>query len=146
MAEEFRVVVNAITTYRGKILLGKKEEKEGHPISGEWHFPGGHIDKGEEPEEAVKREIKEETGLDVEIHQIVDATTNTWRSSDAAPVQILYHCEANTKDAEAGDDLVEIDWIEPSKVEERLGEESSKKVENREEVRKLIERIEKAPF
>ncbi|MFB6158734.1 MAG: NUDIX hydrolase [Candidatus Nanohalobium sp.] len=145
-AEKFRVVVNAITTYRGKILLGKKEEKEGHPISGEWHFPGGHIDEDEEPEEAVKREIKEETGLEVEVHQIVDATANTWRDTEDAPVQIIYHCEAQNNDAEAADDLEKVEWVETSDIDRKLGKESSKKLENREEVKKLIERIEKAPF
>jgi len=146
MTAQHRVVVNGIITNKGKILLGKKEEIEGHPISGEWHFPGGHVDKDEEPEEAVKREIKEETGLEVEIHQIVDATANTWRDTVDTPIQIIYHCEAEEQDAEAEDDLEQVKWVDPEEVEEELGEESSKKIEKREEVQKLIERIKKAPY
>jgi 8-oxo-dGTP diphosphatase len=143
MREEFRVVVNAVTTHRGKILLGKKEEKEGHPISGEWHFPGGHIDQGEEPEEAVKREIKQETGLEVEVHQIVDVTSNT--GSDY-PFQVIYHAEADSEDAEAQDDLTDVKWVEPGDVKEEIGDKFSDQIDEREELKRFIERIEKAPY
>jgi 8-oxo-dGTP diphosphatase len=145
MTDKFEIVVNAITTYQGKILIGKQKEKEGHPISGEWHFPGGHIDEGEEPEEAVKRKIKEVTGLVVEVHQIVDATSGT-HSEGQVPLQILYHCESGSDDAEPSDDLEEIAWVEPSEVKSELGERYRKIVEGRDELKKLIERIEKAPY
>jgi 8-oxo-dGTP diphosphatase len=139
------VVVNGVITYRGKILLGKKKEVEGHPVSEEWHFPGGHIDEGEEPDEALKREIEEETGLEVEVHQLVDATTGTFNDEDV-PLQILYHCEAESKDAEAKDDLEEVKWVRPEDLEDAIGELGEEKLENREELRKLVKRIEKAPY
>ena len=145
LTEKYRVVTNAIITSKGRILLGKKEEKEGHPISGEWHFPGGHIDKGEEPEEALKREVKEETGLEVEVHQLVDATSGTG-SDEEVPFILLYHCEAEEKDAESKDDLEEVKWVSPGKVKESLGSEFCKIVKNRNEVEKFIKRIEKAPY
>ncbi|MFB6180957.1 MAG: NUDIX hydrolase [Candidatus Nanohalobium sp.] len=50
----FRVVCTGIVEKDGKVLIGKKEEVEGHPISGEWHFPGGHMDHGETLEDAVE--------------------------------------------------------------------------------------------
>ncbi|QGA80314.1 NUDIX hydrolase [Candidatus Nanohalobium constans] len=146
MTAQHRVVVNGIITCQGEILLGKKKEVEGHPISGEWHFPGGHLDEDEEPEEGVVREIKEETGLDVEVHQIVDATANTWRDTIDKPVQIMYHVEAENKDAEAMDDLEEVKWVNPEKLKDSLDPESCKKVKNREEVEKFLKRIEKAPY
>ena len=43
---EFRTIVKALITNRGDILIGKKEETEGHTISGEWHIIGGHLEKG----------------------------------------------------------------------------------------------------
>jgi 8-oxo-dGTP diphosphatase len=144
MTDKFEIVVNAITTYQGKILLGKKKEKEGHPISGEWHFPGGHIDEGEEPEEAVKREIKEETGLEVEVHQIVDATSQTWNGDTI--LQITYHCEADSDDASVEDDLKETKWVQAKNLEEKIGEFTEKNITERPEINKLIKRIEKAPY
>ena len=143
MTEKYRVVTNAIITNRGKILIGKKEEKEGHPISGEWHFPGGHVDGGEEPEEALKREVKEETDLDVEVHQLVDVTSNTGSDS---PFQVIYHVEADSEEAEAKDDLEEIRWVDPADIKEELDETYSERIGDREEIKKIIERIEKAPY
>jgi len=145
MSEKFRVVTNAIITHKGKILLGKKEEKEDHPISGEWHFPGGHLDKNEEPEDAVKRKVKEDTGLDIEVHQLVDATSGA-ESNENVPFMLLYHCEAQKKDIDLGDGLEEVKWVEPRKVKDSLGPNFCKIIKSREEVEKLIKRIEKAPY
>jgi len=47
-----------------KLLLIKRTEE---PWTGLWHFLGGHVDKGETPQDSVIREIKEESGLDVAI-------------------------------------------------------------------------------
>jgi len=143
MTQKYRVVTNAIITHRGKILLGKKEEKEEHPISGEWHFPGGHLEEGEEPEEAIKRELKEEIGLDAEVHQIADVTSNFGSDS---PFQVIYHAEAESNDAEVQDDLSDVKWVEPGEVKKEIGEKFSDQIDEREELSRFIERIEKAPY
>ncbi len=48
----------------GKVLLGKRTNTLGR---GTWCFPGGKIEPGERALDAVKRELKEEAGLDVEL-------------------------------------------------------------------------------
>ena len=52
----------AIIVKDNKILL---EKRSYDPFKGKWVLPGGHTDKGEDVETAVKREVKEETGLDI---------------------------------------------------------------------------------
>ncbi|WP_248909160.1 NUDIX hydrolase N-terminal domain-containing protein [Halocatena marina] len=49
----------------GKILLMKR------PDRGEWNVPGGFVDPGEGPQQAVRRETREETGLAVRINELV---------------------------------------------------------------------------
>jgi 8-oxo-dGTP pyrophosphatase MutT (NUDIX family) len=58
---EKHFVATGYVVFEGRTLLLK------HKKLGLWLPPGGHIDEGELPEEAVLREIREETGLDVEL-------------------------------------------------------------------------------
>ena len=75
-----------------------------HPTRG-WEIPGGHLEDGESPGEAMIRELKEETGLVGEIqrwnktyypkgwvaHIIVDSTpTHTWSVGDSNVVQVRW--------------------------------------------------------
>jgi len=56
------VSVGAIIEKDGKILLTKRNVK---PFKGAWVIPGGHIEQYEKAEDAVKREVREETGLNI---------------------------------------------------------------------------------
>jgi len=58
-----KTTVGCIIEKDGKILLVLRNHE---PFKDYWCLPGGHIDFGEPPEDAIKREIKEETGLDIE--------------------------------------------------------------------------------
>lgn len=58
----------------GKYLLVRRSEK--NSSSGKWVFPGGKIQEDEKPKKAVKREIKEETGLNTEIRESGDTYLN----------------------------------------------------------------------
>lgn len=140
--DKFRTVVKGLITFKGQILIGKKEENEDHPIGGKWHILGGHLEYGEQPEEAMEREAKEETGIDVEVHQIVDVMT--WDNGES--LQMLYHCEASSMDAEADDDLQEVKWVEPGEIKGMIHDEGSERLENRTEQAQFLEKIEKTPF
>lgn len=54
----------------GKVLLQRRGD------SGKWGFPGGAIELGETPEMAAIREVKEETGLDVEVSDLIGVYTD----------------------------------------------------------------------
>ena len=58
---------------RDKILLVKRENEPG---KGRWSIPGGLLELGERVRDGAKREIKEETGLDVEIDRLIDVGEN----------------------------------------------------------------------
>jgi ADP-ribose pyrophosphatase YjhB (NUDIX family) len=60
--------VGAIVIHEGKVLLIKRGKE---PLRGRWLVPGGTVELGETLEEAVVREVREETGLEVRPREIV---------------------------------------------------------------------------
>jgi len=63
------VGVGAIVLRKGEILL---EQRGNEPARGQWTIPGGVMEVGESLEDAVRRETKEETGLDVQDARLID--------------------------------------------------------------------------
>lgn len=57
------VVAVALIDPDGRILIAKRPE--GKQLAGLWEFPGGKVEPGERPEQALIRELKEELGIDV---------------------------------------------------------------------------------
>lgn len=138
--QKFRVIAAGIVTNGKDVLLGKKKEDEEHPISGEWHFPGGHVDEGEGPQKTVKREIEEETDLNVDVHQLLKVY-----NTGTGAVRILYHCEANSTNVGAKDDLEDVKWVKVAELEKALeGEKEMESVET-EEIQNFIEKLKKMP-
>ena len=69
-------VVAGILIKDGKVLLGQRPEHKSLP--GLWEFPGGKIELGESPEEALRRELQEELAIDADIGQLKIATTHKY--------------------------------------------------------------------
>jgi 8-oxo-dGTP diphosphatase len=59
------VVAGVIADARGRILLARRTE--GRDLAGLWEFPGGKVDPGETPEQALVRELREELGIEARI-------------------------------------------------------------------------------
>lgn len=69
-------VVTAIIRKNGLVLLGQRPE--GNSLAGQWEFPGGKIELGEIPEQALKRELSEELGITAEIGSLRFAHTHNY--------------------------------------------------------------------
>lgn len=54
-------VVAAILERDGRILIGRRKPEQSHPL--QWEFPGGKVEPGETPEQALARELEEELGI-----------------------------------------------------------------------------------
>lgn len=103
--------VAGIIEKNGTILVGKKISKEGHYLSAQWHIPGGHIISGETEEEAIKREVKEETNLEVKIIKSID-----WAILENGEKLEWFLCKSISSNEKPGDDLAELRWIKRQEV------------------------------
>ncbi|MFD0367853.1 NUDIX hydrolase [Streptomyces sp. NPDC059071] len=70
-----RVSAYAVVVEDGRLLLVRLAASSPVFAPGLWHLPGGGIDPGEQPEEALARELREETGLEPATARLRDART-----------------------------------------------------------------------
>ncbi len=69
-------VVTGLIHKNGKVLLGQRPV--GETLAGAWEFPGGKIEQGESPQEALARELQEEIGVDAEVGALRLAHTHSY--------------------------------------------------------------------
>lgn len=115
----FRVNVIGIVfdTKTRKILIGRKENDPIIPKLS-WCFPGGGPNHEEELEEAVVREVKEETGLDVESLGSIFARILPEQKNI---LMIYYLCEAiGGKQKKSSDEFAELKWVNPDELEKHF--------------------------
>lgn len=83
--------VNAIILNENKEVLFTERSLNDDFLPGYWELPGGGIDYGEIPQEALIREIKEECGLEIEIIKPVAA--NSYFIKDIQRIEITFLCK-----------------------------------------------------
>ncbi len=84
------VVAVALIDPDGRILLSKRPE--GKSLAGLWEFPGGKVDSGERPEQALIRELQEELGINVEQSCLAPLTFASHAYEDFHVLMPLYVC------------------------------------------------------
>ncbi len=106
------VGVGAIIVCNGKILLVKRR---GEPGKGRWSMPGGIVELGETVKEAVIREVKEETGLDVVEPELIDVVDNIVQDERGRVkwhfVVLDFFVKVRGGELRASDDAEEIRWV-----------------------------------
>ncbi len=81
-----------ILNEHGKFLVVRRAAHDSHPNT--WELPGGAIDHGEHPKEGMKREIKEETGLDVTVkYPLASSYVYSTKDSNLQVIRLAYLCE-----------------------------------------------------
>ena len=105
------VGVGAIIIRGSRILLIKRASE---PNKGMWSVPGGLVRAGEKLEEALKREVKEETGLEIEVGDLGFVSEEIIRQDGLKYHYVIIDFFANIKGGElkAGSDAEDAKWVE----------------------------------
>lgn len=110
-----QIGVKAIIEHNNKFLFIRRSDKY-NEITGIWDIPGGRINIGEEPIDGLKREIFEETGLELdEIKQILDAST-VFQDEEKQIVRITYLCTAKDSDLKLSEEHTEYKWFSKDEI------------------------------
>lgn len=123
-------VVAGFIRRNDQVLIGKRPET--HSLAGQWEFPGGKIESGESPEQALYRELSEELGIEAEIGELKLACTHSYVD---VGILILFYEVLYWKGEPKLNHHVEIEWINPLELSKRNIPEAN---------RKLLDKIYKA--
>ena len=114
----FEYYMNPSSANVALILNDKKEllvvRREKEPAKGTLDLPGGFADIGETSEQGVIREVKEETGLNVQKAKYLFSLPNKYRYSDLdiPTLDMFYLCQVDDfSSLKAMDDALEVKWI-----------------------------------
>ncbi len=102
-----RIAVDAVVEDGGRVLLVRRGRP---PFEGAWALPGGFVREGERLEEAVVRELVEETGVQGRILGVVGAYSRPDRDPRGHTISVVYALEATGGSVRGGDDAAEAAW------------------------------------
>jgi len=112
------VGVGGVVIANGRALLIRRG---GPPLEGQWSIPGGMLEVGEPLIEGVRRELLEETGIDVRVSELIEVfeRINLDASGKARYhfVVLDYLCEPVKGEARAGSDVIDVAWATPEELE-----------------------------
>lgn len=106
------VGVGGVVIHNGCALLIRRGSP---PLQGQWSIPGGTLDLGETIREGIRRELKEETGIDVRVLELIEVFDRIFRDASGKVqfhfVIVDYLCEFAGGEARAGSDVTDTAWV-----------------------------------
>src|SRR5215210_6581120 len=121
----FTVTAGAVVSdERGRVLLLRHVLRKG---SG-WGMPGGFLVAGEQPEEAIRRELREETGLELDSVELVLVRT----LADVHQVEVIFRCRmraAALEGLETGFEIDRAEWFARDALPPGLGADQRRLIE-----------------
>ena len=109
------VTACALIDADGRVLIA--ERPPGKPMAGFWEFPGGKVEPGEQPEETLIRELKEELGIDVKQECLAPLTFASHGYPDFHLLMPLYVCR-RWEGIVAAREAQRLKWVRPNNLRE----------------------------
>ncbi len=100
--------MDAVWIAQGRVLLVRRGRP---PFRGRWALPGGFVEGYETVEEAVSRELLEETGLVARPRRLVGVYSGPGRDPRGPTVSLAYAMQGRVGPAQGGDDAAEARWV-----------------------------------
>ena len=113
-----QVGVGGVVVSDRHVLLIRRGKQ---PLLGRWSIPGGTVESGETLEQALIREMAEETGLEVEPLELLTVFDWIEREGDRVVFHYViadYLCRCVSGTARAGSDALEVRWVGPEELEQ----------------------------
>ena len=107
----------AIILHSRHVLLVKARDKNN------WQLPGGRLEPGETPAQAVIREVREETGLQARVGRL----TGRYRREDGSIVRV-YAVRARGKLSGASEEIVEQRWVRVREAKDMVGQHTRRRL------------------
>ena len=109
-----RQVVAALILRDGKMLICRRTKHQPMPLR--WEFPGGKIETGEQPRDALRRELEEEIGIDARIGDEVARIQHTYKTGTV--VELRFFSVPEYRGEIENRIFSEVQWVERAKLPE----------------------------
>lgn len=102
-------VVAALIEREGKILVGQRQDGDTH--AGKWEFPGGKVERGESPAEALARELREELGIEAVVGE--EVIRYEYSYGGKPPLLLIFKRVSQFQGEPSGHAFRQIRWVRP---------------------------------
>lgn len=95
----------------GRVLLARRAVE---PDAGLWDTPGGFLEEGERPEDGLRRELREEAGVELEVGRFFGIYLDRYGQGEEAPwvLNLVWEARIVSGDLVPSDDVAELRWFE----------------------------------